>query len=589
MLDALVLPDSAACRQNGVCVGRTRRVAVPRRLGFAATVLAVSLLAAVQPAPAGAAVDQSWNPPVTVSPSAVEAQAAIDAHGDLAVVWNGNPGPIELSTRLAGGSFSAPVTITETPEGHNKSPAVALGPEGQVIVVWTTDVDEGPLVRELVMASTGSITGGAFSPPEPISGYEGGNGWMYPRVAITAAGEAIAMWKGLATSDIHYAERPPGGAHFAAPQTIGTEPGVLAFSPGGTALAVWWEGNETVAAVKPPGSPFDTPETIAPAKQCSRLQAAINDVGDAVIAWTVSPVCGGGQEPNSLQAVYRPAGRHFGPLVDVAQISGWADVGGVAVSPQGRVAISASGHILSPASPSPVTTFTRLPDGTYGTPETISNQAVDEPPVLAFDAEGNLYAAAETRNYWQHDESGVLANVAPAGGTFAPESQWLQILPEEFERLPSLVAAGEGQAAAMWTAGPDRVELATLAPAKAAPSETPPAGASPTGGVAGSLSQHAATPHTQVTCDAASPSQLTVTGRAKGARSILVRLLRGNRIVRSCNARLASGHFRALLSLGGLPLGRYRVQIVRRTRRWHRSEYRSLRLTRLDRASYTSG
>jgi hypothetical protein len=136
-----------------------------------------------------------------------------------------------------------------------------------------------------------------------------------------------------------------------------------------------------------------------------------------------------------------------------------------------------------------VTALTRLPDGSYGAPETISNQELLEgPPALASDAEGNLYAAADTRDYWS-GQSGIFANVAPAG-TFAAESQWLQTLQEEFESPPSLVAAGEGQVAAAWLAGPvggERVEVATLASAEGTPPQdgTPPQGPSSAGSAAG--------------------------------------------------------------------------------------------------------
>jgi hypothetical protein len=212
----------------------------------------------VPAASAGAAV---WNPTVTVSPadeSAEEPQVAINAHGDVAVVWEDRTSPfgtkIQLSMKPAGGSFSAPVTITEAP-GENTGPAVALGPGGQVIVVWQTPADIEYLNRELVMASTGSIAGGQFSAPEAISGYEGGTGPLYSRAEISASGEALAFWRGV-DERLHYTERPPGGAHFAPPETIG-HPGTLVFSPDGTALAVWVEGYELTAhmgvAIKPPG------------------------------------------------------------------------------------------------------------------------------------------------------------------------------------------------------------------------------------------------------------------------------------------------------------------------------------------------
>jgi hypothetical protein len=583
--------------------------------------LAATAACALLPMSARATVAQSWNPAIAVSPAdeiAGEPRAAIDAHGDLAVVWENHTSAyhttILLSRKLAGGSFSAPVTIGEAP-GQNQSPAIALGPEGQLVVLWQTDADTEYEVRELVMASTGSIAGGQFSAPEAISGYEGGNGFMHPRVAIADNGETIAMWRGL-DERTHYTERAPSGAHFAQPKTINGQ-GTLVFSPDGTALAAWGEGEglaaHLVAAVKQPGMPFGPAETIE-TSACGELHAAINDAGDAVVDWTTTKQCESGGEPVWLRASYRPAGGHFGAPVDAAEMGGWSQAGGVAVSPKGRVELSAKGWMTNPAHPGYVTALTRLPDGSYGAPETISNQELlESPPVLAFDAEENFYAAAETRDWWGGLESGILANVAPAAGTFAAESQWLQTLQDEYENPPSLVAAGEGQAAAVWLAGEQRVELATLASAEGAPPQDPPpappptssapptpssgagsvtggataasaegtpsqgqapppagsAAANPSGGVAGSASERAA----------AQPRHLTVTGRVGGARSILVRLIRGGQVVRSSKARLAKDGFRALLSLDGLRPGDYQIEILRHGSGRHRAAYRPFELT----------
>jgi hypothetical protein len=458
------------------------------------------------------------------------------------------------------------------------------------------------------MASTGSIAAGQFSTPEAISSYEGGEGFMRPQAAITDSGEALVFWRGL-DERFRYTERLPGGTHFAQPQTL-AHFGSLALSPDGTALTVWGEGEELaahlVADIKRPGLPFEPAETIN-VLACGEVHAAINDAGDAVVDWTTTKECDSGGDV-VLHADYRPAEGHFGAPVDAAELGGWARAGGVAVSPAGRVAISTQGWMTSPASPAYVTALTRLPDGSYGDPEAISHQELlEDPPVLAFDAEGNLYAAADTRDYWGELESGILANVAPVGGTFAPESQWLQTLLYEYEYPPALVTAGEGQVAAVWLADEERVELATLASAEATPPQDPlpagpapanpsgaagsasggsavsaegapsqgppssgqPAAANPSGGVAGSISERAAVRH----------RQLTVTGRVGGARSISVLLIDGRRVVRSSKARLSKSGFRALLSLDGLRPGGYRIEILRRGERWRHAAYRPFELT----------
>jgi hypothetical protein len=576
--------------------------------------LIAAAAACTMPAPARAAGTVTWKVPITVSLAAEspeEPAAAIDANGDVAVVWedrtSGFRTKIELSRKLAGGSFSAPVTITEAP-GENISPAVALGPEGQVVVVWTTQADIEYRLRELVMASTGSITEGQFSTPEAISGYEPGNGYMRPGVAITYSGEAFAVWRGL-DERIHYAQRPRGGVHFAPPGTL-SNPGspaeglTLTFSPGGTALAIWGDRGHLLAAVRKPGAEWGAAETIETVG-CFDLHAAINDAGAAAIDWGRTKECHSGAEPTWLEAAYRPAGGHFGAAVEAAEMAGWSRAGSVAVSPDGRVVISAKGWMLSPASAGYMTALTRLPGGDYGAPETISKEEFDEePPVLAFDAEGDLFAAADVRNEFGGIESGVLANLAPAGGTFASESERLQTLHGRYERPPLLAAAGEGQAVAVWSEGyGGPVEVSRVGPAEETPAEGGPAEPTPSSGTnqggtpSGNPSSGLASGGAQSGNVAGSTSartfvqhpHLDVTGRAEGARSILVRLIRGRRVVRSYVARPSKGRFRALLSLAGLSPGRYRIEVLRRGGRRHRAEDRQFEMTPgRGSASYTS-
>jgi hypothetical protein len=561
-----------------------------------------------------------WSAPVTLSPAdqqAVAPRVAVNARGDEAVVWRNRlddfNATVQLSVRPAGGAFSAPIAITEAP-GQNETPSVAVGPEGRVLVLWAVEADTEYLARELVVASWGSVDGGAFTAPKAISGYEGGNGFMYPQAAIAGDGEGLAIWRGL-DEQVHWATSAPGSESFSAPRAIANPSEDLfnqtvAVSSNGAAVVAWTDYSAVYSAVREPGGSFGATQTVE-SKSCAGddLHAAIDDAGAAVLDWSVDwrelseKECEVGGTPTWLRAAYRSPGKPFDVPVNAAEMEGWSRAGGVAVSPAGRVSISAKGKLLSPTATSYDTALTRLSNGAYGDPEAIVQKApVEEPAVLAYDAAGNLYAAADTRTYEEGPEegvaipvSGVLANIAPAGGRFATESIWLQSGLHGFDSLPVVAAAGEGHALAAWEADGrlSRIELSEAQPGEQSSGEASPSGSEetvpgtgeqnvPAGqsatsagaarGVAGTIASRSAVVH------AAPRRRLTVTGRSERAGEVVVRLVRSGRVVRSVRARLRQGRFEAVLSIAGVPPGHYRLQILRRRGSSQRTEVRAANL-----------
>jgi hypothetical protein len=574
--------------------------------GWARTVWAAAVVAAVvcSACAASGATAAKWSEPATVSPAGqyVEApRVAIDERGDVAVVWvdraDGYHTTVQLSVKSTGGSFSPPVTITEA-AGENTEPVVALGPEGQVIVVWQSEANSGNLARELLMFSSGSIAGGAFSPPQAISGYEGGNGSMYPDVAIDEHGEALAVWVGLGDGGIHYATRAPGADGFSVPGTV-TNPGSAMNSPSiaiaqnGAALAAWMDDQHVYAAAREAGDAFGGAQTIEQAP-CLRpgVNTAIDEGGEAVVSWTAdNPKCEGGTE--GVRASYHAPGQPFETPGREAKMLALA--GGVAVSPKGKVTLSGPGTAVTPYS---LITVTRTADGSYGSPEAFSEAG--EEPVLAYDTAGNLYAATDTR-VWEGNEtpdSGIVGNVAPAQGGFGPESSWLQTVRGELDLAPVIAAAGNGHAAVVWATGlvgqSFRAELSTLLPESLSSGVPSPGGTPESPGPAPGAFEEGA-PHTSsapIPSTAATAQReasptiekldvtatgrrlLAVSGRARNASLVVVRLLQHGHILRSAHARLDGGRFRAVLSVTGLARGRYRIEILLRSGRWERAEQR---------------
>jgi hypothetical protein len=590
------------------------------------TVLACSLLLA--PGAAGA----TWSEPLAVSPTtqfAEEANIAIDAHGDMVVVWrqyvDSYNSAIWVSVKPAGGSFSAPVELSELP-GQNQEPEVALGPAGEVLVVWGSEDGTRKVEGERVMFSEGSVAGGAFSQPKAIALNGRYGGGLPLDVVIDGHGEALVVWQGL-PNNMLYATRAAGAQGFSVPVEL-SNPGLsldrpgLAIASNGSAVVAWtgWVDKRTngkywtgaFAAVREAKGAFAPTQTLelAPCMRSDFVHTAINDAGQAVVSWTAEkPECES-VISDGVRASYRDPGQAFqSPASFTPQELGVA--GGDSVSPSGTVIVSGrgSGALLA---------FRRMPDGSYGDRETISRERpFEDPPVLATDAAGDLYAAAETRNSVPGPEEGdyvsegtVIANFAPVGGGFGAESV-LQTIYEGYDSIPVLATAGDGQAAMIWTAGNvasrRRAYLSMLQPEgpPSAPSPPPaPEGAPPPSPplapiepttaeqTSALLAMVVVPPPTIATVHgsvlgaiqrATRPAQqrpsLIVRGRTgRHASAVVVRLFRGTDLLRTARAHIGDGRFRALLSVAGLPRGRYRMQILLRGGRRERSQQRWISL-----------
>ena len=500
----------------------------------------------------------------------------------------------------AGGSYSAPIELLNGP-GQNQEPEVALGPEGEVIIVWGSQDRTRKIEGERLMFSEGSVATGAFSAPQAIAKDSVGGGGLPLDVGIDGHGEALVIWQGMANNML-YGTRAPSAQNFSAPAEI-SNPGLsidrpdIAIARDGAAVVAWtgWVEKRTngkywagaFAAVREPGGAFDATHTleVAPCLYPDYVDSAINDSGQAVVSWTANqPECESVLS-NGVRASYREPRQPFeNPAIIPWQTLALA--GGDAVSPSGRVTVSGrtTGALVS---------LTRMPDGSYGNRDVISqDQPFEDSATLATDTAGNLYAATETRDEVPGPEPGddvpesqIIANFAPVGQGFGAEDV-LQKSDEQIDSMPVFATAGDGQAAMIWTGGtvaylsvlqpegpattPSPVASESNAPAPtvtrvqtgttAEQTSSPPPLTSPTMTAPGSVpttSGGASDPSSR-------PRELLVRGRLGSHTSVVVRLLHGGHVVRSAHARLGDGHFRALLSVGGLPQGRYRMQILRR-------------------------
>jgi len=114
----------------------------------------------------------------------LDPEVAVDGPGEAIAVWESLSG-IEEAERPAGGTWLSPKPVL-TPGGGE--PQVATNAHGDVIVVSPRQAPNHSTGIEVATRSTG----GAFSPPEMISGRENA---FEPRVVMNARGDVLVAWR----------------------------------------------------------------------------------------------------------------------------------------------------------------------------------------------------------------------------------------------------------------------------------------------------------------------------------------------------------------------------------------------------------
>jgi hypothetical protein len=231
---------------------------------------------------------------------------AVDATGAAVAIWRRDDGAhsvVQAATRAgATARWSVPVDLSAA--GENAiSPAVAIDPDGEAVAVWQRF--DG--AHQIAQAST-HRAGGRWTRPVDLSA--GGRNVEEARVAISPAGEAIAIWERFdgRIERIQAAARPVGGGWSTPMDLSGTlgsahEP-ALAIDPDGVARAVW-EGNTPRGssegrigeASRPAGGSWSTPEMIEVPEIWPDPTLAVGADGEAAVLWS----------GYSLGAVFRPA------------------------------------------------------------------------------------------------------------------------------------------------------------------------------------------------------------------------------------------------------------------------------------------
>jgi hypothetical protein len=245
----------------------------------------------------------SWSAPVVIKELGMEELAppdpdlAVAPDGAATIVWQ-RQHDVDAASRPAKGGFESPETVSEA-AAQDEGPRVALDAGGDATAVFELEAGER------VIASSTRLAGGKWSSPATISEPLNVN---VPSVAVNARGDAVAVWEaffeeiGAGTDEEHIqvATRAPGASAWGAPVTLTKteagrgEPGnqEVAIDGEGDAVAIWGRMHganaETIEVSQDHalGSGWSAPVAVSgPGKMEEAPQIAVNEVGQATIVW----------------------------------------------------------------------------------------------------------------------------------------------------------------------------------------------------------------------------------------------------------------------------------------------------------------
>jgi hypothetical protein len=414
--------------------------------GLTALTCACLILAVGAPSASGA---PTWLAPQDLSASgqdALAAQVGLDAAGNAVAVWrrfNGSNSIVQVSERPAGGSWSEPEDLSAL--GQNAlHPQLAVGPAGDAVVVW-----RGGGVNGIIKAAV-RPAGDDWSAPKDLS-TAGPNGEL-PRVVVDATGDAVAVWlhstflPGDASTFIVQAATRPAGGDWSEPEDLADQQHNLdgpkiAMNAAGAAIAVWHArvGSDNVyqAAIRPPGGDWAGPEDIADAAPGEAApQVALGPAGDAVVVWA-------GLFSGIVEASERPAGGAWSEPEDLSA------AGGEATSP--RVAMDATGDAVaawqrSDGSSSIVQVSERPAGGGWSEPEDVSAAGQDaSAPQIALNPVGDAVAVWQR---WDGSNEIVQASARRVGNPWSPAQDLSAAGGSAF--TPAVAIDATGGAVAVW-------------------------------------------------------------------------------------------------------------------------------------------
>lgn len=291
-----------------------------------------------------AALGGPFSEPVRISAIAAASslQLARNDRGDIAIAWGGRSPehPYLVAIAAPGEPFGAPEDVPVPPRGPDAlknivedsrslgSPQLAVGADGTIAVGYADRDAWANLTRTVVSVRP---PGGRFGPPQVLLAAEApsngvGPSTGEPRLAADGLGRIHAAWivqpdANPATPPRVVAAEAAPGEPFGAPRVI-SDPALrvtshvpqLVANRRGDVVATW-NGTGTRIALFPTRvevvqrsatDDWSAPQLISqPGREAYYPTAAVNDRGDAVVAWFA--------HMGGTTTSFRPAGGGFGP------------------------------------------------------------------------------------------------------------------------------------------------------------------------------------------------------------------------------------------------------------------------------------
>jgi hypothetical protein len=420
------------------------RSSSPARLAVAA--IGLLLIAAL--APGNALAAPTWLAPENVSApgyNGEESQVGVDGAGDTFAVWvrfDGSNEIVQAAERPAGGAWGPAVNLS-APGQDAEAPRLAVDAAGDAVAVWKRYDGTDEIVEAASMTA-----GGSWGAPVPLSAP--GEGADSPGVAIDPAGDAVAVWRRYdGTDEIIQASTRPAGGVWQSPVGI-SEAGENAYRPqvaidaAGEAVAVWQrtDGVHLIvqAASRAAGGPWGPAVDLSAAGEDSvEAQIAVDPAGDAIAVWE-SYVA-----PNEvIQAAERPAGGAWQLPVDLSESTKEASLPAVAIDPAGDAVavwevLEGGSYVVQAAD--------LMAGRAWQAPVDLSTPGHDsEEARAAIDPAGNAVAIWA---YFDGTHYVVQSSTQNAGSTWQPAVELSAPGEDAFE--PEVAVDPDGDAVASWS------------------------------------------------------------------------------------------------------------------------------------------
>lgn len=250
-----------------------------------------------------------WSVPTTLSAKGFDAfqtDVEVDHFGNAVAIWALTEASdvIQSSSLRAGQkSWSMPVNVSSL-SPLILDPDIAIDQVGNAYAIWHSSNGVNSVVQSAIKPF-----GGSWSPAIDLTTGENGT---QTKVAVNAAGDAIAIWVNATNHSIESASRPIGG-EWSAPIAI-TAIGQkvrdpqIAVDPTGNGVAVWTmtDGSNDIimAANKPLSGAWTTPVALSAAGGDGSLpQIVVDFQGNATAVW---------QRSEGANTIIQSASQSFG-------------------------------------------------------------------------------------------------------------------------------------------------------------------------------------------------------------------------------------------------------------------------------------